>query len=87
MSLHEDMLEDENTPDAVIRNVLDDTAAHVAGALMRRARATRDPAAKKEATGRMRQVWRLTTTSHMERAEMVGHIKDLRSQMADLDEA
>lgn len=87
MSLHEDMLDDENTPDTVIRNVLDDTAAHVAGALMRRARATQDPVAKKEVTGRMRQVWKLTTAPDMKRAEMVDHIKDLRKQMADLDEA
>ncbi len=87
MSLHEDMLDDEDTPDTVIRNVLDDTAAHVAGALMRRARTTQDPRAKEEATGRMRQVWRLTTASHMERTEMVDHIRDLRQQMTDLDEA
>lgn len=78
MSLHEDMLDDENTPDTVIRNILDDTAAHAAGALMHRARATEDAAAQQETGERMREVWKLTSDPDLGRQRMVEHILRLR---------
>ncbi|MEY9211615.1 hypothetical protein [Thermobifida halotolerans] len=81
MSLDEDILYDDQTPDDVIRSILDDTAAHVAGVLMRRARATQDTAAKQEVKDRMQEVWKLKSDLGLSRQQMVEHILRLRDEL------
>lgn len=80
------VLTDPNTPDEVIREVLEETAARAAGAHMRASRAATTPQTAQEHKDAMRQVWRLKGDSSLTREGMVEHILRLQRDLARLDE-
>lgn len=73
------------TPEAVIADAVEETAALVATEYMRRAEKAPTPEAKETAKAQMREIWRGKNRRGLDRAGMIGEFQRLHGLLDELE--